>query len=963
MSVGPLSEEEFESYRRSIIQKESSGNYGVVNQLGYSGAYQFGAPALVDEGLIKPEAYKRYRSNPRLSQKDFLANPDNWTIPGGQQAFLADRALQDRTFESYTARNFSTLKRIGVVGDTSNNVEVAGYLATSHLLGPGGARNLKNGDVGRDANGTTAVEYFNLGTQSVKSPSSIDFAARKQSRRPTESATGTPDNTAVTDRNNENFTSSTAGGSVANQRARQGFKKGQNNSAVAEDNSDDARAARTQDKTISVNSSKDAKTAKTAEQLDDVEINPKDNPLNDYGTYTYNLALYMLDVNDYVSFVRDPAKDQALRNANKTLIARSGGLGKDTQEEFDIDFFIDDLNISTISASPTSFGSNTNATEVDFVITEPRGVTLLERLRNQAAINFPNQNYIQAPYVLEITFKGYDETGRLRTTDIRPKYIPLRIVDLKFSIDSAGAAYKVKGIPYQQQLFSSVEQNIPINLQITAAAVGDIFTGNVEVLTEEREVTSVGGVGGGVTVKEVVQQTTVNSLSTAITNFYESITKCRQLNGENINPEADNFSEYEFQIEPEIAGAKIKTDLFDPENTPLETSKLLKHYASQVIGKVDVDSKSGVFRINAGTNIVDLINFIIVSSDYVEKNLIDEEINDETITNKSVKWFKIKPMITGVKGFDTRSNRYAFNIRYVVEPTTIHYSDFPHVQRSKPRGRGIHKEYEYLFTGLNTQVKSMKLDFNAAYYNVHTVGSSLPVNRANSSPDQQFNIGQKQFITETNQGQTVNNDETKRQKQSKDLMSSIMSDGVDLIDLDLEIIGDPDYIPTGESTYQENTAKGLLTASAFMPDGTINYDLSPPYIRVNLKTPTEYNDFTGSVDLSGGRYGSSAFSGVYQLTEIKHTFSGGEFGQKLKGFRTQIQPDSRVQDEPTVKETDEQRQKRQAEERRERNRRRAIASCGSNFNLKKNNNAGKTLIRGADTDVDKKQPPPDIAGT
>jgi hypothetical protein len=43
--------------------------------------------------------------------------------------------------------------------------EKAGYLMAAHLLGPGGALKLKQGEVGKDAYGTTSSSYYALGSQ------------------------------------------------------------------------------------------------------------------------------------------------------------------------------------------------------------------------------------------------------------------------------------------------------------------------------------------------------------------------------------------------------------------------------------------------------------------------------------------------------------------------------------------------------------------------------------------------------------------------------------------------------------------------------------------------------------------------------------------------------------------------------------------------------------------------------
>jgi hypothetical protein len=82
--------------------------------------------------------------------------------------------------------------------------------------------------------------------------------------------------------------------------------------------------------------------------------------------------------------------------------------------------------------------------------------------------------------------------------------------------------------------------------------------------------------------------------------------------------------------------------------------------------------------------------------------------------------------------------------------------------------------------------------------------------------------------------------------------------------------------------------QGKQYTSAFMPDGTINYDLTSPYIQVNLKTPTDYDEITGLANPNTAS--NSTFSGIYRVTNISSTFSGGLFEQKLTGMRATQQP-------------------------------------------------------------------------
>jgi len=122
---------------------------------------------------------------------------------------------------------------------------------------------------------------------------------------------------------------------------------------------------------------------------------------------------------------------------------------------------------------------------------------------------------------------------------------------------------------------------------------------------------------------------------------------------------------------------------------------------------------------------------------------------------------------------------------------------------------------------------------------------------------------------------------------AKDLFSSVMSDGVDMVNLDMQIVGDPAWIPTSDAYWQDKVRKGEQYAQAFMPDGTINYNLSPPFIQVNLKTPIDYDDTTGLQNPNQAI--NSSFSGVYRITQVDSTFSGGAFQQRLTGLRAPMQ--------------------------------------------------------------------------
>ena len=674
------------------------------------------------------------------------------------------------------------------------------------------------------------------------------------------------------------------------------------------------------------------------EDITKIAIDPRPNELNVFSSVTYNLALYMLNSRSYIDITNAPdSVEEALStdpgNRNALLLMRSGGVGLENQGTgFFNDFFIDDLEVTNVATGPSKFKQNTNATDVRFTITEPRGVTLLEKLQDAAASvqASTKEKYMAAPYLLEIKFKGYDEQGRPMPAPSRPKYIPIRITDMQFEVTSSGTQYKVSAIPFAHFTLGEVNSIIPNNIELQATTVGDIFNAGVILETTVTEIERVqegpagaGGPGEDRTVEREVKKkkkVRAKNLGEVLTDYQKSRTKQTETQTEKtadtkkqpVPAAAELYDTYDFLIAGEIANAKLNlSGLYDALNTPAPTEESKKKdtkkdksdlsqfgaYVKGLSSGVTLDKEPNLFKINAGTDISKLINLIILHSDYMDKNIL--ETPTECINSGDpVKWFKIVPVIktaTGPgKGFDEKDGRYKYHITFTVQKSNIYYSDFPWAKKSKPTGNGIHKIYNYIFSGQNTEVLDFDLKFKTAFLQVMTAGSGSPF--ANKRANSPFSPVTKE-IPASAEGNTINSTDSLVRTRAKDLFSSVMTDGVDLVDLNMQIIGDPAYLPTSDAFYYDKARAGQTYTTAFMPDGTINYNLTAPFVQINLRTPVDYNDVTGLANPSPS-LGNSSFSGVYRITSVDSTFSGGVFQQRLSGLRAPLQPeeDKRKQD-------------------------------------------------------------------
>jgi hypothetical protein len=162
-----------QGFEARLITRESGGRPGVVNEFGYVGLYQFGAPRLAELGLYESGENMAGWSRRRGAQGKWNGTfnipgfPDVRTLqdfrnsPEAQRAAFAvhiqsfDEAIAERGLEEY-------------IGQTIGGVQITreGIYAMMHLGGEAGAaRTLRTGggSNARDANGTSLLAYAAMG--------------------------------------------------------------------------------------------------------------------------------------------------------------------------------------------------------------------------------------------------------------------------------------------------------------------------------------------------------------------------------------------------------------------------------------------------------------------------------------------------------------------------------------------------------------------------------------------------------------------------------------------------------------------------------------------------------------------------------------------------------------------------------------------------------------------------------
>ena len=234
-------------------------------------------------------------------------------------------------------------------------------------------------------------------------------------------------------------------------------------------------------------------------------ISTQPNQLDQYTSYTYSISWYVLSPSQYNAAI----ETQKPNVEGWQLLMQSGGAPiKGRSPAFPVDYYMDDLEIeSVIPFGGTNMANS--ATNIRFKVTEPNGITLIQKLYEAVVAVYKNAqqtgtnastngtlNYLQAQHCLVIEFYGYDSQGNLVApakgsssgygqTSIIAKYYPFRVVDIKFTVANRAIEYSVTGKPIPYAYNSSTDRGtIPFGFNMTGQTVDQLLNGKVIVASD-----------------------------------------------------------------------------------------------------------------------------------------------------------------------------------------------------------------------------------------------------------------------------------------------------------------------------------------------------------------------------------------------------------------------------------------------------------------------------------------------
>lgn len=327
-------------------------------------------------------------------------------------------------------------------------------------------------------------------------------------------------------------------------------------------------------------------------------------------------------------------------------------------------------------------------------------------------------------------------------------------------------------------------------------------------------------------------------------------------------------------------------------------------------GKNVISNDERVFQWPAGTKITRMIEEVILTSEWAKE--LKQRPPD---ANGMIDWFKIE-VETFVKPGPQQEQLYgqpAFTYHYKVVPYKVHSSIL-----QKPTDPGLSyqqlydaavKEYNYIYTGANADVLDFDIQIRAAFFaatmadagqnNVHykTGGIQfnavqqknpvLTINDPVSAISATGHVLQNDQIATSSQGGGGSGIDNSKIRWARQFHDVIINSSVDLVSLDMTIVGDPYFIfDSGMGNYTSSPVSQNEDEN-----GAMEYQRSEVDVIIKFRTPIDYNEDTGGMFFPEDTVPVDAFSGLYRVVKCTNRFKDGKFTQRLELLRRRNQPE------------------------------------------------------------------------
>jgi hypothetical protein len=642
----------------------------------------------------------------------------------------------------------------------------------------------------------------------------------------------------------------------------------------------------------------------------------EENVLHNFKSYTYLFTLAGIEQSE----IR--IKKTYEQAAEKYVIARSAGK-KETgiqagaksiegaaalldsfnkQSPGRFNFYFDDTSIESLIGFNGRSGLS-KATNLTFTIIEPYSMNGFIEALQATAIATGYTDLRAATYLLSLEFMGYPDdllegskqSQAIHLGKLGSRYFPIKITEIEVTASASGTRYTCR-----------------------ALAANDLAFGNLNIMPTSVNIAS--------NPTSSASANTVGSLCEELMRQI-NLAKRREFTESNNNTNADttNPTDSYFVYFPESAN-----DLNDNKknkfyNSPIvelnaeDTNYQFANPAEVVNGRLKYDPSKMAIPFSNGTNIHDCVASIVRDCQLIQTNLYKNK--PEVDSNGMLDYFYVHIDVEYGDKYNEKLNRYPMIVKYFVIPFKIHANRLPDVklEKSAPpqnfKMNYIKRTYNWIYTGQNRDIINFNLKLNTLFYHKMPLRSGTgdpqpggynskiapsvfdadalgnrrthhpeqklasllsPLFRYDIFPDVEF-FNNPQYAGVTNRPVGTNPYLNMARN-----FYNYLQNTVDLVELELEIIGDPFFVIQGGvgGARPQPLSTGEL---GITQTGEANHMVGEIYVIINFKVPNDIDPTTGLMNPSATN--DNTFSGVYRIVDVVSKFSGGSFTQQLKLLR------------------------------------------------------------------------------
>jgi len=536
-----------------------------------------------------------------------------------------------------------------------------------------------------------------------------------------------------------------------------------------------------------------------------------------------------------------------------------------------------------------------SVTNIMMELVEPSGITLIEKIK-AAAANNGFLDHLDAPYLLTVEFKGFDENGQpvKEKQEYVKRIIPVKLITMDIDVNQGGTYYSIKAVPYNE--FGLVNDFMYPKTSGTLKSITKTFADAVQDLQ-------------------------------------------RILNDQNEQEKVAKFNQF-----PDVYDISISKDL-DPQyalsyEQLAQASMIEKRVVQSVVGEEEFTME--FIKFSPSDNILMILeNLMKTHPKYGAKSFdewktaVTKGPTDKFDPNDGLstyfKYFRIRTGVEPTENFDEIRQTNAKIIRIVVEPYYIsaYRLAAAGVHQDKKYQSYVAKAYNYIFTGDNLDIQDLSINYKVAYFQSRL--KDLDANEANSFSNT------KDAVSETT-GTPTNRDKAmggllplksgttlakssstgrtaKGDNRLDQFFDAITNPTADMVVIRMQILGDPAWLgvsqfipPTPKNSNGSSTDNNIDFFFGGEKDNIwnpnlkcFNYDKAEPVINLTFKTPQDFSDTTGVYELSSDQ--KAVFSGLYTVPQVEHSFTNGQFTQTLTlvRFNNQDLPVTNTTNEKIVK--------------------------------------------------------------